>query len=91
MQEEDDNMTEIANSIYSDLLSENPDQAISAFGPHRVVPDRWKGMSDEQLKRIREEQLKQAEEKKVSKTKNYFNSFQQQQKVHVFVIKIKFF
>lgn len=65
MQEEDDNMTEIANSIFSDLLSENPDQAVSAFGPHRVVPDRWKGMSEEQLKGIREEQLRQVEERKV--------------------------
>ena len=68
MQEEDDNMTEIANSIFSDLLSENPDQAVSAFGPHRVVPDRWKGMSEEQLKRIREEQMRQVEEKKVNIT-----------------------
>lgn len=68
MQEEDDNMTEIANSIFSDLLSENPDQAVSAFGPHRVVPDRWKGMSEEQLKRIREEQMRQVEEKKVNLT-----------------------
>ena len=66
MQDEDDNMTEIANAIFSDLLSENPDQAVSAFGPHRVVPDRWKGMSEEQLKQIREEQLKQMEERRVS-------------------------
>ena len=28
MQEQDDNMTEIANAIFSDLLTENPDQAI---------------------------------------------------------------
>lgn len=40
MHEQDDNMTEIANAIFSDLLTENPDQAISSFGPHRVVPDR---------------------------------------------------
>lgn len=66
MQEEDDNMTEIANAIYSDLLTENPDQAVSAFGPNRVVPDRWKGMSAEQLEKIRREQARQVEEKEVS-------------------------
>ena len=67
MQEQDDNMTEIANAIFSDLLTENPDQAISAFGPNRIVPDRWKGMSNEQLEQIRKEQLRQIEEKKVKK------------------------
>lgn len=51
--------------ISCDLLTENPDQAISQFGPHRVVPDRWKGMSEDQLRRIREEQQEQIEEKKV--------------------------
>lgn len=64
MQEQDDNMTEIANAIFSDMLTENPDQAISAFGQHRVVPDRWKGMSPEQIEKIRKEQLRQIEEKK---------------------------
>ncbi|CAF3999566.1 unnamed protein product [Rotaria magnacalcarata] len=63
-QEEYDNFAEMANLVSGDLLSENPDQAISQFGPHRVVPDRWKGMNAEQLRRIREEQQKQLEEKK---------------------------
>ena len=40
MHEQDDNMTEIANAIFSDLLTENPDQAVSSFGAHRIVPDR---------------------------------------------------
>jgi hypothetical protein len=57
----------MANLVSSDLLSENPDQAISQFGPHRVVPDRWKGMNQDQLRRIREEQQNQIEEKKVKK------------------------
>ena len=65
MQEQDDNMTEIANAIFSDLLTENPDQAISAFGPNRIVPDRWKGMSPEQLEQIRKDQLRQVQEKQV--------------------------
>ncbi len=55
----------MANMVSSDLLSENPDQAISQFGPHRVVPDRWKGMNQDQIRRIREEQQNQIEEKKV--------------------------
>jgi hypothetical protein len=55
----------MANMVSSDLLSENPDQAISQFGPHRVVADRWKGMNQDQLRRIREEQQNQVEEKKV--------------------------
>jgi hypothetical protein len=66
MQEQDDNMTEIANALFSDLLTENPDQAISAFGANRVVPDRWKGMSQEQVEAVRKEQARQVEEKKVS-------------------------
>ena len=66
MQEQDSNMTEIANAIFSDLLTENPDQAVSAFGPHRVVPDRWKGMSPQQLEDIRQQQDKQRLEKEVS-------------------------
>lgn len=64
MHEQDDNMTEIANAIFSDMLTENPDQAISSFGPHRIVPDRWKGMSPEQIENIRKEQLRQMEEKR---------------------------
>lgn len=63
-QEDYDNYAEMANMISSDLLSENPDQAISQFGPHRVVPDRWKGMNQDQLRRIREQQQNQLEEKK---------------------------
>jgi hypothetical protein len=55
----------MANMVSSDLLSENPDQAISQFGPHRIVADRWKGMNQDQIRRIREEQQNQIEEKKV--------------------------
>ncbi|KAA0193463.1 RIB43A domain with coiled coils 1 [Fasciolopsis buskii] len=62
-QEQDDNMTEICNAIYSDMLTENPAQAISAFGPNRVVPDRFKGMSKEQLAAIQREQQEQMRER----------------------------
>ena len=36
-QEEEDNLTEIANVTQGDMLSENPEVAVSAFGPHRYV------------------------------------------------------
>ncbi|XP_052017683.1 RIB43A-like with coiled-coils protein 2 [Apodemus sylvaticus] len=62
-QEQEDNMTEITNLLHGDLLSENPQQAASSFGPHRVVPDRWKGMSREQLEEIWYMQKQQIQEK----------------------------
>ena len=55
--QEDDNLTEIANHVYGDVLTENPDVARSAFGPHRVVPDRWKGMNADQLEVIKNTQV----------------------------------
>ncbi|CAD5112305.1 unnamed protein product [Dimorphilus gyrociliatus] len=63
-QDEDDKATEIANQIMGDILTENPAVAQSAFGAHRVVPDRWKGMSPEQIADIRREQAKQMADKK---------------------------
>lgn len=62
-QESDDNHTEMANHIYGDILTENPSVAQSAFGPHRVITDRWKGMSPEQLADIRRTQDLQKKEK----------------------------
>ncbi|XP_069141475.1 RIB43A-like with coiled-coils protein 2 [Argopecten irradians] len=62
-QEHDDNMTEIANHIFGDVLTENPSVAQSAFGPHRVITDRWKGMSPQQLEHIRNLQDLQRAEK----------------------------
>ncbi|XP_066471790.1 RIB43A-like with coiled-coils protein 1 [Tiliqua scincoides] len=62
--EEDDNRTEIHNTLTSNILTENPDVAISLFGPHRMVPSRWKGMTPEQLEamwKIQEEQRKENE------------------------------
>eukprot|EP00731_Ephydatia_muelleri_P021546 Em0014g137a len=63
VQEEDDNFTEVCNHVNGDLLTENPDVAQSAFGPHRVIPDRWKGMSPSQLEEIRKTQEFQRQEK----------------------------
>lgn len=64
-QEQEANLAEIAHLLRGDLLSENPQQAASSFGPHRVVPDRWKGMSREQLEEIRLTQQQQVQEKLV--------------------------
>ncbi|XP_028644627.1 RIB43A-like with coiled-coils protein 2 [Grammomys surdaster] len=62
-QEQEDNMTEITNLLHGDLLSENPQQAASSFGPHHVILDRWKGMNREQLEEIWFTQKQQIQEK----------------------------
>lgn len=62
-QEEDNNFAEIYNNLTGDILTENPEIALSSFGPHRVVPDRWKGMSPEQVKAILNIQEQQRQEK----------------------------
>ncbi|XP_078062277.1 RIB43A-like with coiled-coils protein 2, partial [Mustelus asterias] len=63
-QETDKNYAEIGNHVYGDILTENPEVAVSAFGRHRVVTDRWKGMSPEQLEQIDRERRRQIEENK---------------------------
>ncbi|CAH8450110.1 unnamed protein product [Dicrocoelium dendriticum] len=62
-QEQDDNMTEICNAIYSDFLTENPAQAMSAFGPNRYIPDRFKGMPPDIVSDIRKTQKEQIKER----------------------------
>ncbi len=68
MREEQDNFTEMANNVHGDMLTENPAVAQSAFGSHRVVPDRWKGMTPQQVKDVLDTQEKQRQEKEVSQT-----------------------
>ncbi|NXU49073.1 RIBC2 protein, partial [Turnix velox] len=58
-----DDMTEITTLLQGDFLSENPEQAVSSFGRHRVITDRWKGMNQEQLMAIRSSQKQQVQEK----------------------------
>lgn len=58
-----DNLTEIKNHVFGDMLTENPDVAQSAFGSHRVITDRWKGMNHEQIDQIRQTQAQQVAEK----------------------------
>nr|XP_033809021.1 RIB43A-like with coiled-coils protein 2 isoform X2 [Geotrypetes seraphini] len=62
-QEDEDNKVEISNLLQGDFLSENPEQASSSFGPHRVITDRWKGMRQEQLMEITSIQQQQVLEK----------------------------
>ncbi|XP_076357376.1 RIB43A-like with coiled-coils protein 2 isoform X2 [Tachypleus tridentatus] len=61
--EHNENYKELHNSFYGDFLTENPQTARSSFGPHRVIPNRWKGMSPEQKEEVRKGQLEQMEEK----------------------------
>ncbi|XP_009075338.1 PREDICTED: RIB43A-like with coiled-coils protein 2, partial [Acanthisitta chloris] len=58
-----DDMDEISYLLNGDLLTENPDQAISRFGKHRLLMDRWKGMSQDQLMAIRDSQKDQVLER----------------------------
>ncbi|NXC38131.1 RIBC2 protein, partial [Penelope pileata] len=58
-----DDMNEISSLLQGDLLSENPEQAVSSFGRHRVIKDRWKGMNQNQLMAIRSSQQQQVLEK----------------------------
>jgi len=67
-QADDDNKTEMANMLYGDFLTENPACAQSAFGAHRVIPDRWKGMTPEQVNEIRRVQDIQRKEAQVATT-----------------------
>jgi len=66
-QEQMDNYTEISNQAFGDFLTENPQTAISALGKHRVITDRWKGMSEAQLEEIRKTQEAQRQDKIRSK------------------------
>lgn len=60
-------MEEISSLLQGNLLSENPEQAVSSFGRHRVITDRWKGMNQDQLMAIRYSQQQQVLEKLVFK------------------------
>ena len=65
IQEVDDNYREMSNQIHGDMLSEKPDVALSAFGPHREVPDRWKGMSPAQVWDVLDTRERQRQEREV--------------------------
>ncbi|GBM68349.1 RIB43A-like with coiled-coils protein 2 [Araneus ventricosus] len=67
---------DIEFNLESDLLTEDPNVARSALGPNRVVPDRWKGMTQVALDKYREEQLQQMLDKKRRKEKEQHENAQ---------------
>ncbi|XP_078076211.1 RIB43A-like with coiled-coils protein 2 [Mustelus asterias] len=63
-QEQEDNLIEIENQRHSDFLTENPNQALSAFGPNRVIVHRWKGMTPDQADETTRKLNQQIQERK---------------------------
>ncbi|XP_062556055.1 RIB43A-like with coiled-coils protein 2 [Armigeres subalbatus] len=61
-EDEEDNLAEIYNNLTSDMLTENPEVAISNLGPNRIIPYAYKGMSEAELEQIRIGQMQQKEE-----------------------------
>lgn len=57
-----DKLTDIRNNVVGPMLTESPEVAKSAFGSHRVLTDRWKGMSPSQVENIRDIQEHQRTE-----------------------------
>lgn len=64
--EEEDNMAEIYNLLTSDMLTENPDSAVSNFGSNRIITTEFRGISEAALENIRRDQKKQSQEQTVT-------------------------
>lgn len=64
--EYEDNLAEIMNNLSSDMLNENKETAIysSLFGGRRVNPAMFRGLTDEEIKAIKDEQLEQIQQKR---------------------------
>ncbi|XP_018561573.1 RIB43A-like with coiled-coils protein 2 [Anoplophora glabripennis] len=62
-----DDMAEIYNCLTSDLLTENPEVAQSNLGAGRTIASLCKGMTAEQMKKLKEDQLAQIVEQKKRK------------------------
>ncbi|XP_039366358.1 RIB43A-like with coiled-coils protein 1 isoform X2 [Mauremys reevesii] len=60
--DQDDNQAEIHNHLTGQLLTEDPAVAESPLGPHRILTDRWKGMSPKQVKAVWKAQEEQRQE-----------------------------
>ncbi|GFR13741.1 RIB43A-like with coiled-coils protein 1 [Trichonephila clavata] len=74
---------DIQFNINSELLTEDPSVARSTLGPHRVVTDRWKGMSEKQLKEFHEGRIQQMVEKQRRKEhENYERAQWDEQLIH---------
>lgn len=62
-EDEEDNLAEIINNITSDMLTEDKDTgATSQFGVGRKNVAQYRGMTDDEIKEIRNEQLQQINE-----------------------------
>ncbi|KAM4609647.1 RIB43A-like with coiled-coils protein 1 [Polymixia lowei] len=62
MREEGEGLAEMCHMVTSDMLTECPEAAhrvVGGAGPPRVLTDRWRGMSPEQLSAIRREREEQ--------------------------------
>ncbi|KAH1187999.1 hypothetical protein KIL84_012387 [Mauremys mutica] len=60
--DQDDNQAEIHNHLTGQLLTEDPAVAESPLGPHRILTDRWKGMSPKQVEAVWKAQEEQRQE-----------------------------
>ncbi|XP_050783298.1 RIB43A-like with coiled-coils protein 1 [Gopherus flavomarginatus] len=60
--EQEDNQAEIHNHLTGQLLTEDPAVAESPLGPHRILTDRWKGMSPKQVEAVWKAQEEQRQE-----------------------------
>ncbi|XP_063845126.1 RIB43A-like with coiled-coils protein 1 [Scylla paramamosain] len=58
---------EVRNAVLGAFLTEQPTVARSSLGPHRIIPHRWKGMSEAERRHILEVRERQVEEKKRQK------------------------
>lgn len=66
--EEQENLAEMWHTMTSDMMTECAEATERQVGggrPPQVLPDRWKGMSPEQLKRIQQEREQQCLERQV--------------------------
>ncbi|EGD76426.1 hypothetical protein PTSG_07543 [Salpingoeca rosetta] len=52
---------EIMQTVQGGLVAEKRDDAVS-HGPRKVVPDRYRGMTEDEIAQYREEQIRQAQE-----------------------------
>ncbi|GBM05362.1 RIB43A-like with coiled-coils protein 2 [Araneus ventricosus] len=65
IREEYENRKDIEFHYYGDMLTENPSVAKNLHQSHRILPDRWKGMSKAQLQDIYRGQVYQMEKNQV--------------------------
>ncbi|CAL1269373.1 unnamed protein product [Larinioides sclopetarius] len=65
IREEYENRKDIEFHYYGDMLTENPSVAKNPHQSHRILPDRWKGMSKAQLQDIYRDQVYQMEKNQI--------------------------